>query len=311
MMRAMNRWRGVAAAIPVLLLAAGAAAQPEASEELQFAGDIDLAPTGYEERVTAAVFNNFDNINVTIRGGFGRSRVADDFRFDPGPWSLVRGTTTRIGYAVGQQAFSSGSTVRVRIEFYPTMALTQCIDAGSQPFATYTSGPLALPSNPQSGGVFYRIRDAFVATFQDSEGAYVQSLLDANGVPFPEPIPATAPNNVILNGHTVGSTNRFLYRDANADGRICPNGSDERAGTGTPLWEGLILRLSADLSADPCDADYTFDGNVDQDDIRLLIGLIAGEPNPRGIDPDFNRDGDTNQNDVDALLNVIAGGPCP
>ena len=151
-----------------------------------------------------------------------------------------------------------------------------------------------------------------MATFDEPQGLYVQTLLDANGVRFPEPLAATAPNMIILNGHTVGSTNPWIYRDTNADNRICSNNTtDARIGTGTPLREGLILRLSADLSADPCDADYTFDGNIDQDDIRLLIGLIAGEPNPRGIDPDFNRDGDTNQNDVDALLNVIAGGPCP
>lgn len=308
-MRAMSRWR--AAAIPVLVLAAEAAAQPEASEQLQFAGDIDLAPTGYEERVTAAVVDNFDNLDGTIRGGFARSLAIDDFNFDPGPWSLLRGTTTRIGYSVGQIAFGPAVTVRVRIDFYAASEVMQCLQLSFPALATYLSPPLQLPSNPRPNGIFYRIRDAFVATFDQPQGVFVQTLMDSNGVRYPEPLAATAPTMTLLNGHTVGATNPYIYLDVPPNGRLCPNDPGTRSTADTPLPAGLILRLSADLSADPCDADYTFDGNVDQDDIRLLIGLIAGEPNPRGIDPDFNRDGDTNQNDVDALLNVIAGGPCP
>jgi len=60
-----------------------------------------------------------------------------------------------------------------------------------------------------------------------------------------------------------------------------------------------------------CDPDLNQDGNVDQDDLAYLIGVVAGGSNPTGIDPDFNRDGNADQDDIDALLNVIAGGPCP
>jgi peptidyl-Asp metalloendopeptidase len=58
------------------------------------------------------------------------------------------------------------------------------------------------------------------------------------------------------------------------------------------------------------DADYNQDGNVDQDDVAYLIGVIAGGDNPTGRDPDFNADGNTDQDDVAALINAIAGGGC-
>jgi hypothetical protein len=64
-------------------------------------------------------------------------------------------------------------------------------------------------------------------------------------------------------------------------------------------------------SAPPCDPDYNQDGNADQDDVRYLVDVIAGAPNPTGRDPDFNLDGNADQDDVRALVNVIAGGPCP
>jgi hypothetical protein len=67
-----------------------------------------------------------------------------------------------------------------------------------------------------------------------------------------------------------------------------------------------------DCNATPaCDPDYNQDGNVDQDDIRYLVGVIAGAPNPTGMDPDFNRDGNVDQDDTIALVNVVAGAPCP
>ncbi|MFZ2872986.1 MAG: hypothetical protein WAZ94_00725 [Phycisphaerales bacterium] len=60
-----------------------------------------------------------------------------------------------------------------------------------------------------------------------------------------------------------------------------------------------------------CDPDYNQDGNVDQDDVRYLVDVIAGGENPTGRDPDFNLDGNVDQDDFAALVNVIAGGPCP
>ncbi|MCE7974706.1 MAG: hypothetical protein DYG92_10365 [Leptolyngbya sp. PLA1] len=60
-----------------------------------------------------------------------------------------------------------------------------------------------------------------------------------------------------------------------------------------------------------CDPDYNQDGNVDQDDVRYLVDVIAGGENPTGRDPDFNLDGNVDQDDFAALVDVIAGGPCP
>jgi len=60
-----------------------------------------------------------------------------------------------------------------------------------------------------------------------------------------------------------------------------------------------------------CDADLNQDGNRDQDDVAYLVGVLAGAPNPTGIDPDFNRDGNPDQDDLDALIDVVAGGTCP
>jgi hypothetical protein len=61
----------------------------------------------------------------------------------------------------------------------------------------------------------------------------------------------------------------------------------------------------------PCDPDFNQDGNIDQDDIRYLVGVIAGGPNPTGRDADFNQDGNVDQDDYVALVNVVAGGDCP
>jgi hypothetical protein len=56
--------------------------------------------------------------------------------------------------------------------------------------------------------------------------------------------------------------------------------------------------------------DINEDGNANQDDVDLLITIIAGGTNP-GIDPDINADGSVDQGDVDALLDWISGGACP
>jgi hypothetical protein len=61
----------------------------------------------------------------------------------------------------------------------------------------------------------------------------------------------------------------------------------------------------------PCNPDLNQDGVVDQGDVDYLIDVVAGGPNPTGIDPDFNGDGNVDQGDVDALIDVVAGGDCP
>jgi hypothetical protein len=60
-----------------------------------------------------------------------------------------------------------------------------------------------------------------------------------------------------------------------------------------------------------CLGDYNGDGNEDQDDIPVLVALIAGGGNTTGLDPDFNRDGNVDQDDYAALVTYLAGGGCP
>ena len=68
---------------------------------------------------------------------------------------------------------------------------------------------------------------------------------------------------------------------------------------------------STPISVARCFADVNEDGNNDQDDVLYLISVIAGSPDPVGIDTDFNRDGNSDQDDVSALISVVAGAGCP
>lgn len=60
-----------------------------------------------------------------------------------------------------------------------------------------------------------------------------------------------------------------------------------------------------------CNPDVNGDGVVDQADVDYLVDVIAGQPNPSGVDPDFNHDGGADQGDIDALINSVAGNGCP
>lgn len=70
-------------------------------------------------------------------------------------------------------------------------------------------------------------------------------------------------------------------------------------------------QVRATFVGTPCTPDYTTDGNVDQDDVALLIDIVAGSTGASPVDPDFNHDGNVDQDDVAALVNVVAGGACP
>lgn len=61
----------------------------------------------------------------------------------------------------------------------------------------------------------------------------------------------------------------------------------------------------------PCDPDINRDGNVNQDDVAYLVGVVAGGEDPGGIDPDFNRDGNVDQDDIATLITYVGGGGCP
>ena len=89
----------------------------------------------------------------------------------------------------------------------------------------------------------------------------------------------------------------------------------EDAPTGTSsIVEGAIddLRIYGYVcqNTPACNPDLNADGNVDQDDVAYLVGVVAGGPNPLGADPDFNRDGNADQDDIALLVNVVAGAPC-
>jgi len=74
---------------------------------------------------------------------------------------------------------------------------------------------------------------------------------------------------------------------------------------------GGVISTAGNVTVLGCCPDFTNDGNVDQDDIACLVGLIAGQPGCSTADADFNRDGNVDQDDVAALVNVVAGSACP
>jgi len=61
-----------------------------------------------------------------------------------------------------------------------------------------------------------------------------------------------------------------------------------------------------------CDPDLNWDGNADQDDVAVLVDLIAwGDERSCIPNSDYNRDGNRDMDDVRSLIDVIAGGVCP
>jgi hypothetical protein len=77
------------------------------------------------------------------------------------------------------------------------------------------------------------------------------------------------------------------------------------------FWEMGFDNIVIEIERTGCDPDYNQDGNTDQDDVRYLVDVVAGGPNPTGRDPDWNGDGNVDQDDVRGLVDHIAGGVCP
>jgi hypothetical protein len=81
----------------------------------------------------------------------------------------------------------------------------------------------------------------------------------------------------------------------------------------TALEGGIddVVVYVIDDCEDCCIGDYNMDGNQDGDDVQYLAEVVAGGPNPTGVDPDFNRDGNVDQDDLAALIAYNAGAGCP
>ncbi|MFZ2874311.1 MAG: M36 family metallopeptidase [Phycisphaerales bacterium] len=75
--------------------------------------------------------------------------------------------------------------------------------------------------------------------------------------------------------------------------------------------EGGVDNVLISCVVQCCDGDYNRDGNNDQDDINLLVDVVAGGPNPGGLDPDFNQDGNVDAGDIAALVDFVASAECP
>jgi lysophospholipase L1-like esterase len=88
---------------------------------------------------------------------------------------------------------------------------------------------------------------------------------------------------------------------------------DVPCGTSDPCaFRGGVLPAGPpDLRLDPCDGDMNGDGNVDQDDVALLVDAVAGADVPIARPADVNGDGNVDQDDVAWLINLVAGAPCP
>jgi hypothetical protein len=141
---------------------------------------------------------------------------------------------------------------------------------------------------------------------QFSSGAAGSRTYGGNTVPFDGNLPVGMP--ALPAGTYYVATGLFPMDFLSL--QIVPDRFHVRGTSGSNLTLGFDL-YAGGAGGPPCDPDVNQDGNVDQDDVSYLIGVVAGGPNPTGIDPDFNQDGNVDQDDVAALINVVAGGPCP
>lgn len=121
-------------------------------------------------------------------------------------------------------------------------------------------------------------------------------------------------------GGTMGDHPIAWTRDIAGGGRAFYTGLGHTTETyAEPAFRAHLLggilwaagRTSNPPCGNGCDPDVNRDGASDQDDVAMLINVIAGAPDPVGIDPDFDRDGNADQSDVASLINVVAGGSCP
>lgn len=161
----------------------------------------------------------------------------------------------------------------------------------------------------------------------------------SRGVPNLSPVANAGPDITVTDTDNGGSETVVLNGSASsdADGTILTyawtEGANVLASSGSPTASvsfsvgvhTVQLRVTDNLGASAtdlvtvtvlaggpsCDPDVNQDGVTDQGDVDYLINVVAGGPNPAGVDADFNRDGVTDQGDIDALVDVVAGGPCP
>lgn len=70
----------------------------------------------------------------------------------------------------------------------------------------------------------------------------------------------------------------------------------------------LIVTYTPPPPPPACDPDYDQNGIADQDDVSMLIDMVAGGASTSPIDPDFNCSGIADQDDVSDLIDFIASG---
>lgn len=303
-----------------LVVASGSASlgQPDVRPEQLVEGFLDPAtlPPGvhaaspYGERTLAAAYDNWTGAgSVAYRGLLARSLLADDVRLSPE--SHGSAYVTRIGFAVGQPANCPAQQMQVRLQIYDqNIGGPECIPAPNPIWSRVF--PIALPANPGSGGVFYRLEADDLGIrleVADLEITVVQDHRDASGNRFPEPLAATAPMMVIAAAKRAGYSNPSYYRDLNGNGCIEPS-----EGTSAPGADaGLVVKV--EYVAGLCDFDLNGDGSVDQGDLDTVVAAVAGDltmlRTDAPVELDKNVDGNVDQEDIQEVWDVISGGPSP
>lgn len=272
------------------------------------------------------------NASVSASSGASPVHPAGTFRLVLDPEALrvhAQGLTLDL---VNGQPSTATSSVSITYATFRTRQPT-CLIFGGFPIsvpigAAAVTGITATQVSDSVVGVLAPTGpDQYTATVTVPMNVAITATLA--GAPLDVPVvevPVVITGNVMVNGDTASLTAAVTF--STQQSQPGPIAFPQQA-FAEPLCGGNllvnILAASVDtaasvdssimatgvLQAPACDADVTGDGNVDQDDVAYLVGIIAGGPNPIGADPDFNQDGNADQDDVRLLVGVVAGQPCP
>ncbi|MCC6951023.1 MAG: M36 family metallopeptidase [Phycisphaerales bacterium] len=265
---------------------------------LTFSGTTEFANQTFETDPGWTVQNTAVPSTLTVLGGWTRMDPEPTFNgaqlFQPGddhtpdPGSMCWVTDGRAGTTVGQWDVDNGYTVLT----------TPTIDLSSAPlvvveywrwFASFSAGA--------TGHL-----DPFTVEVSNNNGATWQ-VADSVAVGSPV-VYDWVRSQFTMSAATIPTSAQVKFRFRAEDTGTAQNFVE------AAIDDFKIFRYECSTGPS-CDPDYNQDGNVDQDDVRYLVGVIAGGPNPTGRDADFNQDGNVDQDDYAALVNVVAGGDCP
>ncbi|MCC6951806.1 MAG: beta-propeller fold lactonase family protein [Phycisphaerales bacterium] len=238
--------------------------------------------------------------------------------------SMFTSTTYALGMGLtpdGTRVYTAGgSPTPYRISALTLDPVTGVLaEVPGNPFPSSGQSPKECVASPDSNFLFVgHGTDATIRTHSIAPDGALSELSIAYDVGIQSSlgdittlrVPGAVPQDLIIftDKETFDGTPRGVFSALiNPDGSIQLRTTRLDTGAISPndlaVWPGPAGPV--------CDPDFNQDGNADQDDVRYLVGVLAGGENPTRIDPDFNRDGNADQDDVNALVHVVGGGPCP